>query len=114
MTKIDEIRKILLSEESHRTQCELIFELIDAPVAAEEQSKPTVTEPCPLSHAVQVKEVEPLEELAERNGISAYSMDGSLAVYRKGGNCLAVFHSPACESQARKWLEELEDKGEGI
>ena len=90
-------------------------------LAYEEQSKPTVTEPCPLSHAVQVKEVEPLAIAASRFCIEIMPpvckgdvWDITLENAPHGRKTFSAPTYAACESQARKWLEELEDKGEGI
>lgn len=76
---------------------------------------------CPLSHAVEVKEVEPLACLADRCSyfISQIAEVGywriGLTHYMSNGpeNTEKLFDGPtypACEALARKFLETLEDK----
>ena len=72
---------------------------------------------CPLSHAVPVKEVEPLAVLADRKGKSLlyvgpyYTCKWVITISNDGlnGNCVVAPTYPACEAKARAYLESLED-----
>lgn len=70
---------------------------------------------CPLSHAVPVKEVEPLAVLADRKGASVMMglNDGipqiDINVYNGPFKAFRDTTYPACEAKARAYLESLED-----
>lgn len=79
---------------------------------------------CPLSHAVPVKEVEPLAVLADRKGVSFEVCPPSFYVHNVGVWDIGIgepkkglytsFEASTyadCEAKALAYLERLDDKG---